>query len=755
MGRIAVAFLLGHCCIHSLAALPSLLPWALLLGALLGLGALIRAPWIVAFCAGVAWAWLNGALRVEEDLPTALEGQALVVSGAIASIPKLGAGQQQFLLDVETAVSGVPPKLLLAWYQADRLVRAGEKWQLVVILKRRNGFANPGGFDYEGHLFREHIGATGYVRDDSRNRRLEPPSAAYVVTRMREAIADRIEQAVGEHRALGLLQGLAVGHADKITDEQWRVFAATGTTHLLAISGLHVSMVAALAAWLGGGIVRLRHAQSRGWTAMHGQVIAGTAAAVLYAMLAGLSIPTQRTLIMLCVYFASRWWRRETDPAHILGVALIAVLLLDPFAPLAIGAWLSFGAVAVILLSFCGRLGREGVVRSFARVQIAVTLGLLPPLLVAFGGISVVSAVANALAAPVFTLLLVPCVLTGSFLAALWLPAGKVVLAISVWIVEGIWPALAGLADLPIAMWYFPALPAPELVSLCLGVLALLLPGVWPVRLCGALLCVPALAYAPPTPLPGRFELSVLDVGQGLSVVLRTHAHVLVYDAGPAFRSGRDAGELVVLPFLRHEGIRRIDRLVIGHGDLDHRGGMHSLLSGLGVRQIVVGPSVLDRPSEATVCRAGERWSWDGVDFAVLHPSRLSSAVDNDSSCVLRIDSPFGSALLTGDIEAPAEAELIARGMEPAEVVVMPHHGSRTSSTIELTAALQAQVAIASAGYRNRWGFPRPEVLERWRRTGARTLATSESGAIRVSFGEGRVVRLSEYRKARARYWRR
>jgi competence protein ComEC len=755
MGRVALAFLLGACGIHCLARLPD---WHGALGLLVAAAALTlvgRFKLVAGLLAGLAWTWLNAAGRVAGDLPPALEGQDVLVRGYVASAPQAATEDSQFLLDVAEPRGGVSPRIRLVWYGAAWQPRAGELWQLVVRLKRRNGFANPGGTDHEAQLFRDGIGATGYVRDDARNRRLAPPSLRYAVTRARGWISARIQEAVRDPQALGVMQGLAVGDAQAMTTEQWRVFAATGTTHLMAISGLHISMVAALAAWLGGAIVRLPSAQARRWSAMHGQVIAGATAALLYSALAGLSVPTQRTLLMLVIYFGSRWYRRQLAVTHALGLSLVGVLLIDPFAPLAPGAWLSFGAVAIILLAVAGRVRRDGPIAAFARVQLAVTIGLVPLLLTAFGSVSLISPVANVIAIPLFTLVLVPTVLLGACAASLWLPAGDWILALPAHVLHWTWPLLLWLAKCPLAVWHFPQPPVAAFVAMVIGVVLLVAPGIWPTRLAGVVLCLPVMLHRVPGPAVGNFEVAVLDVGQGLAVVVRTQAHVLIYDTGPAFPTGRDAGELAVLPYLHYYGVRQVDALVLSHGDLDHRGGANTVLSGVPVARVLAGPSVgpLARPRER--CRRGQRWAWDDVQFAMLHPAHAAGASDNDSSCVLRVQSPAGSVLLAGDVEAVAESEIVDSGLTRTTLVVVPHHGSRTSSTAPFVAAARPALALVSAGYRNRWGLPRHEIAERWRAAGARVLTTADSGAIEIAFVAGHPPLALEYRQTQRRYWHR
>lgn len=773
MLAIALAFLAGHCVIHSLPKLPDpawLAVIVLALSIVLVAGRLAaRTPGdfsirkvSTAAALGVLWAWGHAAVRLADDLPPALEGQDLAVRGFVASLPDSSV-DPQFVFEVVAAAPEIPARLRLTWYRAPTTPQPGEQWQLTVRLKRRNGFANPGGFDYEGYLFREGIGATGYVRDAAGNRRLQAPAQRYRIDQFRAWIGSRIAEAVGQHDMLGVLQGLAIGDTRAMQVEQWRVFAATGTTHLMAISGLHIGMVAMLAAWGGGNIVRVRRAQSLGLTAMHGQVLAGLSAAVIYSVLAGLSIPTQRTLLMLCIYFGLRWWRRTLAIGRSLSLALIAILLLDPFAPLAVGAWLSFIAVLVILMATAGRVSREGVIASFSRVQLAVTIGLMPVLLVSFGTLSLVAPVANAFAVPAFTLLIVPAVLIGTLAAMIHPAFGTVLLGLPATLLDAGWPLLEWLASQPLAVWHAPQPSLSVSMALVVGVALLVLPAIWPLRLVGILMCLPMMFYRAPTLARGGFEMTVLDVGQGLAVVVRTHSHVLVYDTGPAFQSGRSVAELAVLPFLRHHGVRGIDLMMVSHGDQDHSGGLSEILAALPVHAVSVGPSVDQAPPGKMNCERGQQWQWDGVTFTVLHPGGNSGAQartrsGNDSSCVLHIGGNAGTALLTGDIEVDAERELLDHGLTLATIVVAAHHGSDTSSSSLFVGAVQPDVTIFSTGYRNRWNFPRPAVVERWREAGARTYDTSAGGAISVTVApheEPIYLQVREHRHTRRRYWTR
>jgi competence protein ComEC len=754
VGRIALAFLLGNCCVHLAPTLPKS-AFALALLFALALACVARAKLIVAFLLGLGWAWGHAVSRLADDLPSTLEGADLVVTGYVASLPETSEeGDVRFELDVSDAEPGVPQRLRLSWYGAPSTPQPGETWQLLVRLKRRSGSANPGAFDYEGYLFRKGIGATGYVRADERNRRVAAAGWRYAILQARAWIAQRMQQARGpDAPMIGVLQGLAVGDTRRMTRHEWQVFAATGTTHLMAISGLHITMVAAMAAWLGGAIVRWPGAQARGWCALHGQAIAGVAAAVAYSLLAGFSVPTQRTTAMLCVYFAARCARRDLQVGHALALAAIVVLLIDPFAPLAVGAWLSFGAVALLVLTFSGRLQRMGPSRSFVYAQLAMTVGLFPLLLVAFGAVSLVSPFANAIAIPMFTFVVVPLALAGALLATVSPLLASLPLELATLALDLLWWVLERMAELPHALWYFPTPTWVSLGAAALGALVLVMPATWPIRLLGIALCGQVFFVPSDRLAPGEFVVTAVDVGQGQALVVRTQRHVLVYDTGPAFQSGQDAASYALLPYLRAKGVRRVDAVVVSHGDLDHLGGLATLLKGMRVEAVIVGPSVAPIPVGAQVCEGGQAWTWDAVRFEVLHPARGFVGKDNDRSCVLRISGSQGSALLTGDIEMSAEVALVAARVPRTDIVTVPHHGSRTSSSADFVAALAPKVALVSAGYRNRWGFPKADIVERWQASGARIYSTIDSGAIEARVHADGSVAVSEYRRTHRRYW--
>jgi competence protein ComEC len=657
--------------------------------------------------------------------------------------------------------SALPSLLELTWYDAQFRPRAAERLEVEVRLRRPRGFANPGGADNDARMLREGVGASGYARSARSLGRDLQQVIRYPVLVARGEVAEAIRRALGDRAATGIVEGLSVGLQDAMSREQWLALSRTGTSHLMAISGLHIAMVAAIAAWTGAALQRWR--QRRGATGSRRDVavLTGAVVAALYSALAGWSVPTQRTMIMIALAAAALRMRRQVGMADGLAACAGAVALLDPLALLAPGFWLSFGAVAAILYATSGYIRRPGAIRGYLRVQVAVTLGLVPVLIGSFGKLSLVAAAVNLWAIPLYTLAIVPAVLVASACALVWPAVGALLLHAVAWSIDATWPLIEvpaswGAASIAIAV------PGPlAAVALLTGTVAALSPLPDRGRVAGVLLVCAACAWRPLPLDQGTARLTVLDVGQGLATVVETRSHVLVFDAGPSFRSGTDAGQLVVAPYLQARGIRTVDVLVASHDDDDHKGGAASIVAALDVRQVIVGPSVRSLEPGGSGsgrwdrCRAGGRWTWDGVHFEWLHPGDQPHERDNDSSCVLRVSAGEHRFLLTGDIEAGAEAELLeAAAPGVVEVVVAPHHGSRTSSSAAFVEETRPRWVVFTVGHRNRWGFPAPAVAARWERVGAHTLRTSASGAIEFVAQPGKPLAApGQWRIDHRRFW--
>jgi competence protein ComEC len=713
------------------------------------------------FLIGFGWSAMRADFRLADHLAADWEGRDVEVVGVVAELPQAFARGQRFSFDVESISpvgAVVPSRVMLSWYRGEHegelhesaAVHAGERWRLTVRLKRPHGNANPHGFDYEAWLLERAIRASGYVRAKGDNRRLDTLVAhpSYLMERAREAIRTRFLAALPADDYAGILVALAVGDQRAIEGDYWRVFSRTGTTHLMSISGLHVTMVAALVAWLAGWSWRRSPRLMLLLPAQRAAVLAGWATAMFYAFLSGFSVPAQRTAFMLTVAALALLSGRRTAASRTLAIALGAVLLLDPWAVLSPGFWLSFGAVALLFYVASEHVveasgWRRGIAR-WGAAQWAVTVGTLPVLLLFFQQFSLISPLANALAIPAISFVVTPLALLAAIVP---MPA---LLHLDHWLLAQMMELLIWLAEFPVY-----AQPAPPLWSVLValaGIVWLLMPRGFPARWLGLLMLLPALSFSPQLPVRGQAWVTVLDVGQGLAVVVQTATKTLLYDTGPLYSAESDAGQRVVLPYLRALGIDRLDSMIVTHGDTDHSGGAASVLTAMPVGQLLSSvPEIGGKP-----CHAGQTWEWDGVRFEILHPvteppSAKGRGKPNNLSCVLRVDTGTRSMLLTSDIEAVDEAALIARGVTAlkSDVLLVPHHGSRTSSTPAFVAAVGAEKIIYPVGYRNRFGHPRADIVARYGDTPS--WRADRDGAISVILGEQAVV--SGYRTERRRYW--
>jgi competence protein ComEC len=728
----ALAFTAAVALVHVLPALPSvpallaacapaLVPWR------------GRALWSVG-ALGLLLTVLRAGTLLEQRWPASRHGSDHVVEGTVASLPELEGVAQRFLF--EPASNDFPPRIRVAWYRGADTVRAAECWRFTLRLRTPRGSLNPGGFDYEGWLLRQRVGATATVREAQR---CASPGSALL--QLRQRLSETIRVATGERPAAALLAALTVGDDSGIAAADWDLFRRTGTTHLVAISGFNVAIVAGVAFFLCRWLWALWPALCLRLPAPRAGLLGAALLAAGYAVLAGFEAPVQRAVLMLWLVLAAVWFHRASRPSRVLALAWLAVLASDPLALASPGLWLSFGAVAAIFYVSLARLRPPGPWHGLVLLQVLIALALTPLTLFFFQGSSWIGPLVNLVAVPFFAVL-TPWAL-GALLLQLAAPAlGEPLLVSAAWLLDGFRLALEFAAQAP-APWV-PASASPATLALALaGVALLFAPRGLPLRPLGAWCFVPLL-FAAPTPPRGGFELTALDVGQGLAVVVRTAHHALLYDAGPAFDEGFDAGAAVVAPFLLGACVRELDLLLVSHADNDHAGGAGAVRRLLRVRRELGTPA-------GEPCRAGTRWEWDGVRFEILHPDGAGWD-GNDASCVLRIDGSF-SALLPGDIEAGAEAGLAGRALA-ADVLLAPHHGSRTSSSPALVAAVRPAVVIFAAGWRNHFRHPRAEVVARYADAGARQYVTGQGGAISVwRDAESGRIEVREHRREAVRFW--
>ena len=715
-----------------------------------------------AFALGFCWALGMAQLKLADRLAPELEGKDIEVVGIVASLPAAGERGLRFEFEPESADVKLPGRVLLSWYRSTAYeenpailpapVHPGERWRFTVRLRRPHGSLNPHGFDYEAWLLERGIGATGYVRPRARPLLLGARNGfSDRIEGIRASVRDRFKRVLGETPASGILAALAVGDQRAIPAEEWRLFNRTGVTHLMSISGLHVTLVSGLFAWLASWLWRRSPYLLLRLPARRAGAAAAIMAALGYTLVAGFAVPAQRTFWMVTVVAIALWSGRIASPARTLALALGVVLLFDPWAVLAAGFWLSFGAVALI---FFVAHEEQSAARQWLRVQWAITIGLAPAALFLFSQVSVVGPLANAVAIPAVSALITPLAL-----AAAAVPSDAL-LELAAWLMQWLLQFLEWCASLPVAVWQ-QHVPPLWSVSLALaGVLWLLAPRGVPWRATGVALMLPAIALPAPAPAPGEAWITTLDVGQGLAVLVRTAKRSLLYDAGPAFGTEADSGERIIAPYLRAAGIGGLDAMIVTHNDIDHSGGAASVLENFEVASLLSSlPSGHPLPGlarGARRCASGQAWTWDGVRFEILHPQSAQARArkSNDLSCVLKVSAGARAMLLTGDIETPAEAELLQRVPESlrADVLLAPHHGSRTSSSAAFLAAVRPLAAVVPAGYRNRFGHPNAEVLERYRNAGIMVRRTDLEGAVTVYLSHEK-VEIKSRRRESTRYW--
>ena len=727
---------------------------------------------IILFVLGFLWALLRAHWVLDVSLPGDIQGKDLLVTGVIASIPLDDKRKQRFEFNIETIefnkqkIASIG-KVRISWYRKrgrwsnkNSKIKAGQRWQFWLRLKQPHGFMNPGGFDYEGWLYQKKIRATGYVRINAKKKqfakKLDDEADGYSMLILRQNLYGTLTKITSKNKYTGILVALAMGERTGISQEQWHVFRATGTSHLVAISGLHIGLLAGFVfliirrLWPYCGSAALKLASPR---------IAALSAlfiAAFYAALSGFAVPAQRALIMLSIVMLSIFKLHKVQSSQVLSFALLTVLLFDPVAVLSAGFWLSFAAVAIISIAASGRLNIDINWKMWGRLQWRISLALIPLLIFLFQQASIVSPLANLIAIPIVSFLVVPLTLLATSMASFLPGLASILFSLADTILNALWWFLSYLANTPVSQWYGVK---PDLLSLCLaslGFILLLTPKGWPAKYLGLFLIIPLIWPNTHLPEKGEVEITLLDVGQGLAAVVQTNKHTLVFDTGPKFSQSFDTGAAVVIPFIRQKGINKLDMLVLSHKDNDHRGGYESIQKEFEIHHLV--SSYSEKGSEA--CRAGQNWLWDGVLFEMLNPEASHSYKKrNNASCVLRISAGNESLLLSADIEKRAEKQLVQYSYEQlrSTYLVAPHHGSKTSSSQAFLEAVDPEYIFIPVGFKNRYRMPHSTVLARYKERHVPILKTYNSGAISVLLG-GNGQKSSrkmpeEFRKDSQKYW--
>lgn len=731
-----------------------------------------------------------------------IEGKTIEVKGYVDSIPGKTAEKQsfEFFITARQVLAAAPVKankvhpdmnmqnrqwdnsftgkVRLSWYYTNKQLKSGQQWQLKIRLKKPNGLLN-GDFDYEKWLYQNRILATGYVRDGYRLKASELSFFKTHLVSLRQKIATRLDATLSDYPYKGLVKALAIGIRHDIEAEQWQAFLRTGTNHLIAISGLHIGLMSSLI-WL--IVYALWRSSSRLNLSYPATFIASSAAliaALMYAALAGFAIPTQRALIMLSVVFMAIVFKREFLPAYILLLAFLAVIIVDPLSSLSPGFWLSFGAVAIILFTLSARLGtktdRRDKLWQFGWLQVAIFIGLLPPLLIIFHQFSLISPIANLFAVPLMSLVIVPLILLATVLLFIIEPAGVFIFALLEWPIDVLFWSLDSLSQWPQSLIHIAEPSWLVKIMVFFGSLWLLMPKGWHGRWLGGILFFP-LFFVEAEKIPqGEIQLVVLDVGQGLAMMLRTRHHTLLYDTGDNYNERFNMADKVIIPYLRLHGVDKVDKLIVSHSDRDHAGSYLELIQQIPVSAVMAGEleklNVKSAPDSdknriskpvavfsAEQCIRGQQWQWDDVQFQILSPEKpLQGKKKNNRSCVLHITTASNqTVLLTGDIEKNTEKQLLNEYPElKADVLQVPHHGSITSSSSLFLKQLQPQIAVFSFGYRNRFHHPSERVVSRYNKMKVKLYNTSNGTIDIKSNMTNNSFSATEYRVENQRLWHR
>ena len=720
---------------------------------------LIDSLWISYLPIVLLLAWLNPGLRIpslcvsamlwsslllglvlERQLSEDFDNRIVLVRGTVSDIVEQRSHSIRFYFRPDY-IAGyqqeIPNLMRLSWYRDKQRPEAGQRWQLQVKLRQPSGFQNPGGFDYERWLFVKAIGATGYVRKSASNRQLTE-SKWYLIDHIRQQIVQAQERACPECKYLGLFKALTVGFRGDIPSRQGQLLRDTGTAHLLAISGLHIGLVAGQVYLLGGFLWRRLFYRSR-FNRLEVSSLAAMIAALLYSALAGFSIPTVRALVMLMVIFLALLCRKQVNLLNSISLAIILILLANPSAIGDTSFWLSFSALLVIAFGQFLLTNQKGYVKQALIIQMLFSLLFIPLSILLFNQASPAGFLANIIAIPVLGLLILPLTLLASFFAVLDIAAFGWLFSfldhLTGWLLDYLHFLQTSL--LPVSS--FAHRPGIVLASLAIAIFVLLLPVSWRARLPAVVLLLVALCRQPGSVAENSFRMTVLDVGMGTSVVVETRHHSLVYDFGPASADGFSAGAWVVRPYLQYRGIEKPDMMIVSHVDSDHSGGLISFIDDIINQPLVSGtPEALAQryhmKKAIPLCHTYAPWRWDGVDFEfIASPQGTVSKSTNNQSCVLRVSAEH-SVLLSGDIEAEQETNLVNLHDSKlmADVLLAPHHGSLSSSTQSFIDAVDAGSVIFTMGRNNRWGFPRPEVVSRYEKSGSQIYRSDTDGAITI-----------------------
>ncbi len=727
------------------------------------------------YFAGFVWATVIAHQLLNNKIIPELEGEDILIQGFISSLPEKIGRKSRFEFTVNSVVYNnnqysSPKKIKLNWYGSTPKLIPDDYWQLVVRLKKPFSYQNSGGFDYEAWMFQNKIDAKGYVRKSKKNKLLQSSYSFLSFNRIRFNLKQSIND-INQSEYRPIILALLLGDKSEITDSQWEVFRKTGTSHLIAISGLHIGLIAGLVFFMSRWLWGFNSALVTAIPSAKFAAILAILSAVIYSAMAGFSIPTQRALIMLCVVMISILVDVRANSWKTLSVALLVVLILSPFAVLNPGFWLSFFAVGIIIyFSKTSRITANKItltLYNWSVIQLVIGIGLVPFVLLFFNESSIISPIANFIVVPVFSFFIVPAIFLAGCTIVLLPTISSVILDAVTFVLDKVWIFIEYLAQLSFSTVQVNHISYSTFIFLCIAIILLFLPKRFPAKWLAPLFLIPLIFEKPQVPEFGAAKVTLLDVGQGLSVVIQTKNHVLVFDTGPRYSQSFNTGNTVVIPYLKSKGIGNIDLMIISHGDNDHIGGIQSVIKAMNVDKILtsvpnkVKSKINQQINKIPVdyCFSENQWTWDGVDFKIIHPNQNSTLSKNNASCVVKISpanaNKSNSILLTGDIESKAEQEILKNSNLDirANIIIAPHHGSKTSSTAEFINRTNPDYVLYAVGYRNRYRFPSKTVSKRYKERNIIEYSTSKSGSITFTLDPLLLKKPELYRVSQRRFW--
>lgn len=749
MRSFTLAFLLGIIALQFFSKLPNLY-WAIII-----LFSLTFIKWlpkyirlITPFFLGFAWCLWFAHSHLAWELPSEAEGKTISVTGQIVSIPITSSSRTTFLFDIKKS------KIKLSWQDPNLKLNVGDEWHLVVRLKKIHGTLNPGGSDYEAYAIQQNIRATGYVINHAENKLINSHWYHRPLDRMRQYLYEKINSDLQTSNTSPWISALAIGERANIASENWDVLRNTGTNHLMAIAGLHIGLMAGFIYSITYFCWRRSPQLMLKIPAQHAAATASLIIAIIYSALAGFSLPTQRACIMLAIFIITSLSQRNQLAWHGWCGGILCVLLLNPLSVLNESFWLSFVSVALIIFGVSGRLAPAGIWWKWGRIQWILSIGLVPLSIALFQECSLISFFANSIAIPWVGFLVMPLTFSGCLMLFFSEKIAGILLLLADKLLGVLWKFLTVLSNLSWGTWYHAA-PNHWVVLLgFIGILLILSPAGFPGKTFGLIWLLPLIVFKTATPKFSEMSFTLLDVGQGLSAVLQTQNHILVFDTGAKWNDNFDMGASVVIPFLRTLNIKKIDMLVVSHKDNDHIGGASVILKNMPVISVKTSVPQLFTVKNVSYCLRGEKWTWDGVDFQFIYPLPDKLQLNNNSSCVLKVTNGKKTILLTGDIEKQAEEDLVLleENNLAADIIIAPHHGSKTSGMNQFIESVHPKVVLFPIGYRNRYHFPHPTVIKKYQQQGALMFDTAKSGAIHFMVSDT-ISNAELYRLNNLHYW--